>query len=661
MAKDILPPAPPREQKPVLKEKKKGFLGGLFGKKMQEKEEGTQPAQATTLSDPKPGAPTPVEQAHEVPDNINLEDIRKQLGLDSFSGEEIPEPPQMAAGQNKSFLKKEDFDLPDIEAAISSSKVEQPIIFEENNVEEPTRILPMEIKSGERKSGMEQSAKAKPKNDADEWAQYPKEEHEVPETESEFSKDLKLEKEAKDSPDKAGKKEFIQEVNPEDVKQAAKELKRKKFEEKKGITYEPEVLITQKTEEESEFLVDIALRDELANIKKKLLQRVVKEEPSASSSRPLVQEGEKETAKEKETGKTAKLTDEELELPDIADERRIGGKLSILENESLEEPEDIPEDEPEDMPEDEPAESLIENKVSFETPSFIETKSIETKQASQRPAAPEDKSLLKPDVKKDETIDTSELIKEMEKNLVEKIRTEEKARAEKEFEHERAIFENEKQSLEQEKIAVAGKASRYEFKEKQLKREKAEFEAEKAKLKRDKEESDDLLKKLPVMRKDYEKLNVRMNDVYETLKEYSKKEADLHKIEKNIEINKQALAQAQQRLEETEQKIKEKGFSQYLETELKEETLVSHKLEEAQDITRASNLEIYNLIDECKAKIRDRNLSEAKKLYMKIRDAYNTVNVQGTEKDLLYTAVRELYDDIKLAEMESNDFNFPKY
>jgi len=651
LAEDILPPAPPGEQKPVLKEKKKGFLNSLFGKKTQEKIQETQPAQATTLSNQQSGATAPTGLAHEVPDNINLEDIRKQLGLDSFSGEEIPEPPQMAAGQKKSA--SENFDLPDIEAAIASSKVEQPIIFEENNVEEPTRILPMEIKSGERKSGMEQSAKAKPKNDADEWAQYPKEEHEVPETESEFSKDLKLEKEAKDSPDKAGKKEFIQEVNPEDVKQAAKELKRKKFEEKKGITYEPEVLITQKTEEESEFLVDIALRDELANIKKKLLQRVVKEEPSASSSRPLVQEGEKETAKEKETGKTAKLTDEELELPDIADERRIGGKLSILENESLEEPEDIPEDEP--------AESLIENKVSFETPSFIETKSIETKQASQRPAAPEDKSLLKPDVKKDETIDTSELIKEMEKNLVEKIRTEEKARAEKEFEHERAIFENEKQSLEQEKIAVAGKASRYEFKEKQLKREKAEFEAEKAKLKRDKEESDDLLKKLPVMRKDYEKLNVRMNDVYETLKEYSKKEADLHKIEKNIEINKQALAQAQQRLEETEQKIKEKGFSQYLETELKEETLVSHKLEEAQDITRASNLEIYNLIDECKAKIRDRNLSEAKKLYMKIRDAYNTVNVQGTEKDLLYTAVRELYDDIKLAEMESNDFNFPKY
>jgi hypothetical protein len=643
LAKDILPPAPPGEQKPVLKEKKKDFLGGLFGKKTQEKEEGTQPAQATTLSDPKLGATAPAEPAHEVPDNINLEDIRKQLGLDSFSGEEIPEPPQMAAGQKKSA--SENFDLPDIEAAIASSKVEQPIIFEENNVEEPTRILPMEIKSGEKKSDKKQSAKAKPKKDVDEWTQYLEEEKEAPEIESEFSKDLKLEKEAKESSDKAEKKEFIHEVSPEDIKQAAKELKRKKFEEKKGIKYEPEVFITPKTEEKSEFLVDVAPGDELANIKKRLLQRVVKEEPSASSSQPLVQEEEKETAKEKET---TKLTDEELELPDIADERRIGGKLSILENESLEEPEDIPEDEP--------AESPVENKVSFETPSFIETK-----QASQRLAAPEDKSLLKPDVKKEEAVDTSELIKEMEKNLVEKIRIEEKARVEKEFEHERAIFEKEKQSLEQEKIAVAGKASKYEFKEKQLKRDKADLEAEKAKLKRDKEEADDLLKKLPVMRKDYEKLNEKMNEVYETLKKYSKKEVELREIEKNIELNKQILAQAQQRLEETEQKIKEKGFSQYLETELKEESLVSHKLEEVQDITKASNLEIYNLIDECKTLIRDKNLNEAKKRYMRIREAYNTVNVQGTEKDLLYTAVRELYDDIKLAEMESNDFNFPKY
>jgi len=178
LAKDILPPAPPGEQKPVLKEKKKGFLGGLFGKKMQENIQGTQPAQATTLSDPKPGATTPAGPAHEVPDNINLEDIRKQLGLDSFSGEEIPEPPQMAAGQKKTA--SESFDLPDIEAAIASSKVEQPIIFEENNVEEPTRILPMEIKSVEKRSDKKQSAKAKPKKDADEWTQYPEEENEVP-------------------------------------------------------------------------------------------------------------------------------------------------------------------------------------------------------------------------------------------------------------------------------------------------------------------------------------------------------------------------------------------------------------------------------------------------------------------------------------------------
>lgn len=627
MVEDILPPAPPGEQKPVLKEKKKGFLNSLFSKKTQEKIQETQPAQATTLSNQKSGATAPTGLAHEVPDNINLEDIRKQLGLDSFSGEEVPEPPQMAAGQKKSA--SENFDLPDIEAAIASSKVEQPIIFKENNVEEPTRILPMEIKSGEKKSYMKQAAKEKPKKEVDEWTQYLEEEKEAPEAKSEFSKDLNLEKETKESSDKAEKKEFIHEVSPEDIKQAAKELKRKKFEEKKGIKYEPEVFIIPKTEEKSEFLVDVAPGDEIANIKKRLLQRVVKEEIVESKPQPLVQEKKK---------RAVEIIEEELELPDITDERHVGGKLSILENESVEESVE----EPEDIATDEPAESAVENKVSFERPSFIETKS-QVKKEEETPAY------------------TSGLIKEMEKNLVEKIRTEEKSRVEKEFEHERAIFEKEKQSLEQEKIAVAGKASKYEFKEKQLKRDKAELEAEKAKLKRDKEEADDLIKKLPVMRKDYETLNERMNEVYETLKKYSKKEIDLREIEKNIELNKQSLAQAQQRLEETEQKIKEKGFSQYLETELKEESLVSHKLEEVQDITKASNLEIYNLIDECKTLIRDKNLNEAKKRYMRIREAYTTVNVQGTEKDLLYTAVRELYDDIKLAEMESNDFNFPKY
>lgn len=711
MAKDILPPAPPGEQKPVIKEKKKGFLNNLFGKKAQAQPQEDQPSQPIQPAPPHPSPNSPnssgakvktmepIRQLREIPDDINLEDIRKQLGLEIFSEEEIPEPPKAqpekegnVQDQKDKEHKKERFDLPDIEAAIASSKLEQPVILDESYTEEPPKILPMEVKKEEDEPEKKKRAKAKPKKDLNEWVQDFDEEKEEPKAESEFSKDINQEQEQapaqKEKTISDGKEEFTRELSSEDIKQMAKELERRKFEEKKNIKYEPEVIITSKIEEEAadekrEFLIDSSPGDELVKIKKRLLQKEEKYQvvddkpeltPEPATFKPKKEELAPERAEKKEQAekqeqpavqqisekKSAEqkaIEDIEIELPDITNERRVGGKLSILENESLDEPQDIPEEKPADSQ----AESSGKKEPSFETPSFIHAMS--------------DMSAEESSEEKEEPVDTSELIKEMEKNLIEKIRAEEKSRVEKELEQDKAIFDKEKQAfdkekqafekqkqaLEQEKIAVAGKASRYDFKEKQMKREKAELDAEKEKFKREKEEVQDLMKKLPVMRKDYENLNEKMNEIYETLKVYSKKEEELRNIEKNIETSKQSLEEAQQRLEKTEQRIKEKGFSQYLETELKDEQLISHKLEEEQDITRASNLEIYNLIDECKTMIRDRNLSQAKKLYMRIREAYNSINIQGTEKDLLYTAVREIYDDIKLAEMESDDFSFHKF
>jgi hypothetical protein len=633
LAEDILPPAPPGEQKPVLKEKKKGFLAGLFGKKQVE-------GQKEKLPEPKPAlnpAPTGATGSeHSIPENINLEDIRKQLGLENkFSAEEIPEPPQMPQTSTEQN-KKEEFDLPDIEAAIASSKVEQPIVFEEESIEEPTKIMPMEAKAEPKRKDKKQAEKTKSKKDANDWTQDV-EEKELPKEESDFSKDLNNEKSVKDlikEYNEADKKEFLQEVKLEDADRTIRDIKRKKFEEKKGIKYEPEVSMPkaeqkvekkkkEKDEVNNDFIMDAAPEEEIKNIKNRLLHGIDEEKAPGKDEfveikpSPLIQKEEKEA-----NGNGMR---QEPELPDIADERHIGGKLSSLESE------------PTEGELQEPAEIPVETRKAIEKPSFIET-------------------MTEP--QKEEPVYTSEIIKEMEKNLVEKISAEEKARVEKEFEQEKTAFEKQKQALEQEKIVVAGKASRYEFKEKQLKRDKLELDSEKEKLKRDKEEADELMKKLPMMRKDYEKLSEKMNELYETLKDLTKKEAELRELENKIEINNQALARAQQRLEETELRIKEKGFSQYLETELREQPLVNPKLEEEQEITRASNLEIYSLIDECKAKVREKNLSEAKKLYMKVREAYNTISIKGTEKDLLYTAVRELYDDIKLAEMENNDFRF---
>jgi exonuclease VII large subunit len=154
------------------------------------------------------------------------------------------------------------------------------------------------------------------------------------------------------------------------------------------------------------------------------------------------------------------------------------------------------------------------------------------------------------------------------------------------------------------------------------------------------------------MRKDHDRLHQRMTEIYENLKQYNNREDELRKIEQAIEEKENILKQAQQRLEEIEERIKENGFSDYLETELKEESLVSPQFEE-EDISKVSNLEAYNLVDNCKAMIIDKNFTEAKKVYMQLRETYTTLKMESSEKDLLYAAIRELYDDIKLAEMEN--------
>ena len=163
------------------------------------------------------------------------------------------------------------------------------------------------------------------------------------------------------------------------------------------------------------------------------------------------------------------------------------------------------------------------------------------------------------------------------------------------------------------------------------------------------------MKKLPVLKKDYTKLSKKMNDIYKNIEAYKKAEQTLLDLEAEIKSKEKALAEAQKILEETDEKIKEKGFSDYLESEIKGGSLVSSKLKE-KDITKASHLEAYSMVDQCKAMIRQKNIVEAKRIYMQLKDAYENINIKGHEKDMLHTAIRELYDDIKLAEMDQNTY-----
>ncbi|MBU1199320.1 MAG: hypothetical protein KKF46_04265 [Nanoarchaeota archaeon] len=542
MEEDILPPVAPGEQKAGSdKKKKKGLLGGLFGKK---EEKLSAPEQA-------PETPTPETEKQEllkdVTEDINLDDIRKNLGLE-FDDDKKEVPEEI---KKEPESEKEEFKLPEIEEPAESEKeefklpeIEEPAElkeFEEEMGLDPDKLLEEPPKIEKKKEKTDSSEPFDVNWDSDELKD------EKSKKKSDFDVDVKSEVEKeKIKP----KEEFIKDLRPEEVKKFAKDLKRKEFEDKKGIKYEPEVNLDEAEDElpPPELMADIP---EPPKIEKK------KEIPNV---KPKKEKKEAKPKKEKKITKKAKTAG----------------------------------------------------------------------------------------------IDVDALKKEIEKEFRE------------EFEKERETLKKEKQALEYDKIRVAGQMNKVEFKENTIDNKKEEYRQEKEKLKEeirlereqlknDKEEAKDLIKKLPALKADHFKLNHKMKVIYDKIHEFEEKEKKLLEIEKELENKEIALKVSEKRLEQLDESIREKGFSDYLESEIKSEPLVSTTFEE-KDILKASHLELYNLIDTCKVMVRDKNLIEAKKLYMELRNSYEGVNLRGAEKDMLHTVIRELYDDIKLAELEGSGF-----
>lgn len=645
MAEDILPPAPPGEERPIQREEKKkgGFLNGLFKKKKEEYEEPIIPI-------PPKSEPAKITPKPEIPQDINLDDIRKQLGLQPDFQEEAPEisqPPKIIkleeekpAPKPATGIERHLFELPDIDEPPRLDAKPKPAL-EEDLLKEPPKMSP-----GGWTSDLEKEKDVLGFSDFDSDFIKDVDKQGTGKT-SEFTQEALK----KEEPAKPGGENFLTDISPKEVKAFAKGMKRKKFEQEKGISYEPEVNLEQpdiiEEAREEEELLEESPEEEIRELKAKLRDELFR--------------SHKKKLEEEEDKKAGPPIPPAPPLPPPAQQSIMPQKPAApsLPPEQLQEEIETPKPlttEPDFLPEEFP-QSKEDISQILEPPPDEPEKSLEEQKPDKKKEKERKKELKKEEKekKKEESIDSSRPIVEIEKEFREKItgqiREEEKAKLEKNYEELRKALEKQKEMIEQEKIMVAGKVSKYEFKEKQLRKEKSGFADEKENFSNEKKEAVELLRKLPSLREDHDKLQGRMIEIYERLKEYNHKEDGLLQIEKNIIEKEKALGQAQKRLEEMEEKIREKGFADYLEAEVKNQHLISPQFEE-KDLLKDADIGLYNLIDECKSLIINRNIIEAKNIYMQLRDAYTTIKVEGAEKDLLYTTIRELYDDIKLAEME---------
>jgi hypothetical protein len=224
--------------------------------------------------------------------------------------------------------------------------------------------------------------------------------------------------------------------------------------------------------------------------------------------------------------------------------------------------------------------------------------------------------------------------------------------------NEREALKKEKQAFEQEKISVAGKANRIDFREKQLNKMQEDIDqskkdlenqrslitSERNQLDKDREESQKIEQSLPAMKAEYDKLMAKLDSLKDQIRINSQ-------MEENLKRRETALAQAQTRLEEMEERIKDQGFSEYLESELKGHKLVAPKIPN-ENVLKEKNPDIYNLLEDCKTLVSKNKIGEAKEVYMRLRNIYQHMPQEDPLKELVYTLIRELYDDINLASIK---------
>jgi hypothetical protein len=566
VADDILPPAPPGTEQ-VASTQKRGLFSRLFKKKNNENNSfSEQNLQSEALKIHEMDSHDDVPEPSAInPDT--LDNIRRQLGLDNQP--EIPEPPKIINdNRNKeddllNEMKKESspFPLPNFEPVDFTKEIDEPPKIEKNDKHSL-------LSSKDKKKPL--LAKDEPKKQpADSASNWTTDVHSQPINGKKSSFDIpvppKIETATANTKPKA---EFLQEVKPESVKALAKNIKRKNFEDKKGIKYEPEI--------------------KQADIEK--------------------------------------INDEPMLFSEVKEELLLPPKIENI------------------------------SPSPIKVPQF--TQEPEQKKLVQEPVKPAEAPAVKHDKVNLDKI-REEIRKELKAQMKDKIRSEvheeELAKIRKDFEKKESDLEKEKkridearQSLEQEKIVTAGTVNKFSFKEKQLAKdrealvmERSTLNMEHKQLFEDKEEAEELLKKLPLIKKDYEKLQEKMKEFGEQVKLNTQ-------LEENLKRREEALLEAQQKLDETSAQLKEGGMSGYLESELKNQEMVS-SVSNDENMIKDKHIELYSLIEECRSLVWKNQIAEAKAFYMKLRDEYKKSDVRGDDREMLYNAIRELYDDINLA------------
>ncbi len=218
------------------------------------------------------------------------------------------------------------------------------------------------------------------------------------------------------------------------------------------------------------------------------------------------------------------------------------------------------------------------------------------------------------------------------------------------LEKEEAAFKEQKEKLEtalQEREAALKKA------EADLKQERAAFDKESKELraafeKEMKEGRAALDRETKDFRAEQQKTLAKVKAERKKVEERIKKaeDAETRAEEKLQERRKiaQYVQEAEKNIERHQERLGREGFHTYLQGKLTGTTPPPESVR---------NLQIYTMIDKARHALTDAEVAEARDLYKQIRGRFNKEQLSPNEKQVLYTTIRELYDDIQLASLKA--------
>jgi len=137
--------------------------------------------------------------------------------------------------------------------------------------------------------------------------------------------------------------------------------------------------------------------------------------------------------------------------------------------------------------------------------------------------------------------------------------------------------------------------------------------------------------------------NLRLKKALDTEKRADDKLQERKKIASYVE-------EAEKKIDEHERRVGRQGMQSFLSKKFS--SLKGKSEPTVPPPGNIRNLKIYTMIDQARDALQKGDTKEARSLYNKIREAFNKEELTPSEKSVLYTTIRELYDDIHLAAMK---------